>query len=401
MSKKYLLGPFIICLAPWICGNGMLPLLPLYAIDRGGSQASSGLFLAFAFLCLALGNMAPAMLPRAFHHRRQLLIACGIPFSVLTWLSGRVTDVLQLAVVTGVLWFSAGVLFSQTSTLIGLAAPEKERGTAFGILGMTNGLGMLVGGLAVGYIADRFGYRGAFSALAPLGILIIIGGILCIEPRVSALPEEAPKPVTSGRPIGGLLTLLFLAQLLFAVTSGPGNLGRSFSMNAAKFSRSAITLTAALQGLVSLALPLGMGWLSDRFGRRWILIASCAATSAGLVLLAFSRSLWQFFVFAVLFAFFGVPQGIGPSLVVDLDPATNVGRRVSLYGSMFWIGSIAGMASAGYAIERMGVINPILLSCLLPVTAAILLLFVREKGGTSRPAVKASAPAGKEGAGTG
>jgi MFS transporter, ACS family, hexuronate transporter len=388
MSKKYLVGPFIICLAPWIYGNGTLPLLPLYAIDRGGSQASSGLFLAFAFLCLALGNMAPAMLPKTFHHRRLVLIACGIPFSVLTWLSGRVTDVLQLAIVTGVLWFSGGVLFSQTSTLIGLAAPEKERGTAFGILGMTNGLGMLVGGLAVGYIADRFGYRGVFNALAPLGILIVLGGVLCVEPRGSALnePEETAIPAANGRPISGLLILLFLAQLIIAVTNGPGNLGRSFSMSAAKFSKSAITSTAALQGLVSLCLPLVMGWLSDRFGRRWMLIVSCAAIAVALVLLGFSRSLWQFFVFAVLFSFFSIPQGIGPSLIVDLDPAGNVGRRVSLYGSMFWIGSIAGMASAGYAIERMGTVTPMLLSCVLPVTSAILLLFVREKSRTTAPA---------------
>jgi predicted MFS family arabinose efflux permease len=93
---------------------------------------------------------------------------------------------------------------------------------------MTNGLGMLARGIAVGYIADRFGYRGVFNALAPLGILVIVGGILCIEPRVSPLPEETPKLAANRRPLGGLLTLLFLAQLLIAVTNGPGILGRSF-----------------------------------------------------------------------------------------------------------------------------------------------------------------------------
>jgi MFS family permease len=117
---------FIISLAPWKYGNGTLSLLPIYAIDRGGFKVTSGLFLAFTYFCLASGSMAPAMLPRTFHHRRLLLVACGFPFIVLTWLSGRVTNVLQLAVVTGAIWFFGGILFSQASTLIGLATAEKE-----------------------------------------------------------------------------------------------------------------------------------------------------------------------------------------------------------------------------------------------------------------------------------
>jgi MFS family permease len=383
MRRKYLVGPFIIGLAAWTYGNGILPLLPLYAVELGASQAASGLFLASCFFCIAIGNMAPAILPKTFHHRRLLLIASGVPFVVLTWLSGHVANVFQLAVVTGILWFFAGVLGSQNATIIGLAAPEQERGTAFGIVGMTNGLGMLVGGLSVGYVADRFGYRGVFNSLAAFCLLIIVGGLLCIEPRVSPPPEASREPAASRRPIGGFLILLFGAQLLLAVTNGPASLGRSFSMSAGGFSKAAITLTAAIGGLVSLGLTLVMGWLSDRFGRRWILIASCVVFAAGLLLLGFSRSLWQFFVSAGLSAFAVILQGIGPSLVVDLDPAGNVGRGVSLYGSMFWVGSIAGMASTGYAFERLGLASTILASCFLPVAAAILLLFIREKTRTA------------------
>ncbi len=66
MRRKYLVGPCLCAFACWTFGNGTVLLLPLYAIERGASQASSGLFLAFAFLCLALGNMTPAALPKDF-----------------------------------------------------------------------------------------------------------------------------------------------------------------------------------------------------------------------------------------------------------------------------------------------------------------------------------------------
>jgi MFS family permease len=150
-------------------------------------------------------------------------------------------------------------------------------------------------------------------------------------------------------------------------------------MNAGGFSKSAITLTAAIQGLVSLGFPLVMGWFSDRIGRRKVLVVSCAVICASLILLAYSRSLWHYCLFAVTYSFLSVSQGIGPAYVVDIDPTGNVGRGVSLFQSMFWVGSIAAMASTGFAIERMGPVTPILASSLFPVAAAILLLFIRER----------------------
>jgi predicted MFS family arabinose efflux permease len=150
-------------------------------------------------------------------------------------------------------------------------------------------------------------------------------------------------------------------------------------MNAGGFSKSAITQTAAIQGLISLGLPLVMGWLSDRIGRRWVLFVCYAATGVSLFLLAFSRSMWQFCAFAVLYSAFAVSQAISPAYVVDANPHGNVGRDVSFVQSLFWVGSIAGMASTGYAIERLGITTPILVSGFFPVAAAILLLFSREQ----------------------
>ncbi|MBN1835521.1 MAG: MFS transporter [Spirochaetales bacterium] len=369
-------------LACWTVGNGTMPVLPLYAIEQGASQSTSGLFLASAFLCLALGTMAPGVLPKSFRHRRMLLVASGVPIVFLTWLCGRVVGVLQLAVVTGVLWFLAGIVFSQCATLVGLTAEPADRGTAFGILGMTNGLGALIGGLSVGYIADRAGFQGVFSSLAAFCILIVIGGLLSVEHPPSWVSEASSEAGASGsRGLGGVLVLLLLAQLILAVANGTANLGRSLSMDAGGFSRSAITFTAAIQGLVSLGFPLVMGRLSDRVGRRWVLIGCFAATGASLFLLAFSRSLWHFCGFAVLYSFVGASQAIGPAYVVDIDPRGNVGRGVSLFQSTYWVGSIVGMASSGYAMQRLGMVTPILISGLFPAAAAVLLL---ASGGPAR-----------------
>jgi MFS family permease len=144
-----------------------------------------------------------------------------------------------------------------------------------------------------------------------------------------------------------------------------------------KFSNSAITLTTAVQGLGGLVLPLLMGRLADRIGRRWVLIASIAATAASLVLLGFSRQLWQFCAFAMLFAFYTVASAIAPAYVVDVEPG-NVGRHVSLVQSFIWVGSIVGMAATGFVAARVGASEAVLLSCAFPAAGAFLLLLRRK-----------------------
>ncbi len=79
MRRKYLIGPCLCSLATYTFGIGTGALLPLYAIQLGASKSISGLLFAFAYLCLTLGNMAPAVLPRGFRHRKVLLSSVEFP----------------------------------------------------------------------------------------------------------------------------------------------------------------------------------------------------------------------------------------------------------------------------------------------------------------------------------
>ena len=375
MRRSYLVGPFICCLAIWTVGNGTLPLLPLYAMELGASRETSGFFLSFAFLCLALGNGAPAILPKNFRKQRILVLAAALPIAVSAWLAGRVTSVLELAVVIGASWFCAGVIFSQTATMVGFVAAEKDRGTAFGILGVTNGLGGLLGGLSMGYIADHLGFVWVFNILAGFSLLILVGGLLSPDSPSVVEPQEG----TSAR-VGGAvglslgLVFLFVAMLLTSFANATGNLGRSFLMAEERFSKSAIMLTAAVQGLAGIVLPFLMGRLADRIGRRRAMIASVAITAASLVLLGLSYQEWQFFLFAALFGFLAVATAMAPAYVVDVAPR-NVGRNVSLVQSAFWVGSIVGMAATGVLATGLGTSKTILLSCAFPAAAAFLIRF--------------------------
>ena len=190
MGKSYLVGPLVCTFVTWTYGNGVLPLLPLYAIERGASPAGTGVILAYGFLCLAVGTTAAGLLPKGFGHRKMLIACSGGVIAVLTWFVGRTTTLIAFGAVSGACWLFAGIILSQTAVLVGLAANPSDRGTAFGILGATNGLGSLFGGLGIGYAADRVGFERLFGGIGVFCLLIIVGALLSVEHRTEGSRME-------------------------------------------------------------------------------------------------------------------------------------------------------------------------------------------------------------------
>jgi MFS family permease len=398
MGKKYLVGPFLCTLAGWIVGNGTIALLPLYAIERGASAAGSGLMLAFAFGCLALGTFAPGLLPKHFAHRRTLLVTSGILWVLLCLLISRTTTLLPFAGGCGGFYFLGGVTFSQATVLTGLGAPEKERGTAFGILGMTNGLGSLIGGFGVGWLAYRFGFPGVFQGAAAVSLLCVAGGLLSIDVRadrtssptdpeaVDVAKKNVPRhdglrSVVSEEPAGAFgvgLLLLLAANLLLSLTNSTTNLGRSLMMDQHGFSKLTINLTQSVSGAVGLCISLVVGWLSDRVGRRSVMVGAFLLTGAGLLILRFSQQLWHFYLFSSLTAFISVAMAVGPAYLMDVVPREGTARGVSLFQAVFWAGNIAGMVILGLAFEH-GNAAPILASSLLPLAGIVFLLLIKKR----------------------
>jgi DHA1 family tetracycline resistance protein-like MFS transporter len=356
-----------------------MALLPIYALERGASKTSSGLFLAFAYLCLALGTVATGLLSKDFKHRKWLIVTSGLLMVSLLWLISKTTTFLQLAGATGLSWFLGGVVFSQAATLTGLAADSTDRGVAFGILGMTNGLGSLIGGIGIGYIAEHFGFTVVYESMAAFCILILIGGFISVESPGSPATSPVERERSHGTTLGVLLVLLLVSQLMLSVTIATGGLGRSLTMSRGGFSKFAINVTTSISGIVILCISLLLGWLSDRIGRRWIMIVIYLVMSASLVLLAFSRTIWQFYVSAGLSAFSFIPFSVGPAYIMDIVPKERAARGVSLFQTAFWAGTIVGMAATGLAFDKLGTRTPILLSSLFPIVGVILLLLIREQ----------------------
>jgi len=128
---------------------------------------------------------------------------------------------------------------------------------------------------------------------------------------------------------------------------------------------------------------LTWGRLSDRIGRRPVLLVTTLASAVGYLALAFSPNIWVAILVRGLAGFFSGNISTIQAYIVDVTPPERLAGRLGLIGGAFgigftvgpWLGGVLADPSAGAA----GFHPPLLTSAALCVVATVgMLAFVRE-----------------------
>ncbi len=101
-------------------------------------------------------------------------------------------------------------------------------------------------------------------------------------------------------------------------------------------------------------VPLLVGWLSDRWGRKPFLYLAYLGTLASLAGLAVATSLWHFWAVMALGAAFGFGGAIGNALVTDLVPPAALARGLTLYTAATWLGGCSVTPARAYCCRAWG-----------------------------------------------
>jgi DHA1 family tetracycline resistance protein-like MFS transporter len=119
-------------------------------------------------------------------------------------------------------------------------------------------------------------------------------------------------------------------------------------------------LTASYAAAQFLGAPL-MGRLSDRYGRRPILILSIAGTVAGFILLALANNLWVLFASRLIDGLTGGNITVAQAYITDVTDRKNRARGLGMIGAAFGLGFIFGPAVGGL-LSQFGYAVPALLA---------------------------------------
>ena len=101
-----------------------------------------------------------------------------------------------------------------------------------------------------------------------------------------------------------------------------------------------IGLIVSIYALAQLVFLPVWGWISDRYGRRPVLIVSLLGTAASFLLLAVARDIETVYVARVLSGFFAASIGTAQAVVTDLTPPEERAGGMGMLGAAFGAGMI-------------------------------------------------------------
>jgi MFS transporter, DHA1 family, tetracycline resistance protein len=118
-----------------------------------------------------------------------------------------------------------------------------------------------------------------------------------------------------------------------------------------------------------------LGRLSDRVGRRPVLLLSILGTSLGFLIMGLARTLWLLFLARILDGATGGNISTAAAYIADVTPPEERSRGMGLIGAAFGIGLIIGPAVGGL-LSRISLPAPFLFAAVLAAANGVALYFL-------------------------
>lgn len=158
-------------------------------------------------------------------------------------------------------------------------------------------------------------------------------------------PKAQPQIDEPGR----RRALIFIILTVFIDLLGVGVLMPVIPYLTARFRDDALTvgaLSLAFSAAQFLALPV-LGGMSDRLGRRAILLISLFGSGVGYVLFGVGGALWVLFLSRILDGATGGNISVAQAYIADISRQEDRAKNMGLIGAAFGIGFIIGPALGG------------------------------------------------------
>jgi MFS family permease len=385
MSKKQLFLYSLVMVLVLGNGNGMGNMIPVYLSRLEVGPDAVGLLFSLLYLALSGAGILAGWLSDRFHRRKLMCVASAAGEILASLFMFGAQSVAVFSVALFISWFLAGIHIALVYTLVGLQAEKHERGRVFGILGFIMGFGPILSGFFYGQIVDQFG----FSTLFALNIVISVAWTVLslLYKDVPATPKVETGQAQSSRPLlKSAFVLLTVASIFGWITINGGKLGITLVMNRLSFSAGDISFTAGVASLVALGMPLVLGWLSDKIGRKPLMIGLNLVGIVGLLILSQTAALPGFCLASALLSVFSSFAALTSAFTADLVPRQSLGLGLSIMNNTSNMAGILSSALLGWALGGLGAAAIFLIASLLPLAAIFMMARIEE----ARPIVKAA-----------
>lgn len=312
------------------------PLTALYAKELGASDAVAALVvsvMALSFLCLDL--VASRVVPRI---DARLALAGGYAvFGIGSFASAVAPDLTVMTLARVLQGFAAAFPMGAGFHMALRLAQPGQQGTELGRFNAASFVGMTVGPLAAGGLADAIGGElGMRWAFAACGVVNVATAVLAMSVLPSVPAEETPEFGLPGRRVfAGTRTrqALVAAGLGFGLRGIVGMtllplLGDELGATAAL-----VAVATTVQACTELAGTIVAGRLADVVGRRPVTVGASGASALLLAITMLSPSVPVLIAMCAVLGFTLAALRVVPAAtVVDVaesDEAAAIGWRIA------------------------------------------------------------------------
>lgn len=368
-------------------------LAPFIMPELGMNNTQHGFIISGLSLTWAASAFLIGMLSDASGKRKLILIVCMVVFSLCSVLSGLAGSFLMLILARTVMGLSEGGMHPVVQSLVMLESSEERRGVNMGVTQNVGSqlVGTITAPILLIWVAEHFDWRVSFYLAAVPGlILAFIVWKFVREPEMRAFNPLARDAAAGGREKEGILTVIakvyttrniWLCSIISCFMVAWMVLGWTFMplffAQARHIPADQMSYLVSAPGFVAIACAFLVPALSDRIGRRPVVIAFCfIALATPLGALYLSSNIWLVGIVTCLgwsasgiFPIFmstipsetlpvrylstsiGVIVGIGEAVGGVLSPII-AGRAGDLYGldSTMWVMAACAIVSGIVAL---------------------------------------------------
>lgn len=331
----------------------VMPFLPLYVeqlgvTGHGALNMWSGLVFSITFLFSAIaspfwGGLADRK------GRKIMLLRSALGMSIVMVLMGVAQNIWQFLILRALLGLLGGYV-PNANALLATQIPRHKSGWALGTLSTGTVSGALLGPLAGGWLADRYGLRPVFLITASVLFLCFLLTLFFIREQFVPVNKKEmlrARAVFASLKSPRLVLSLFVTTLIIQVATG--SIAPILTLYVRELAGNVSNIAfisgmiASVPGVAALLSAPRLGKLGDRIGPEKILIASLVVSVLLLVPMAFVQAPWQLGVLRFLL---GAADGaLLPAVQTMLiyNASNQVAGRIFSYNQSFRdIGNVTG-----------------------------------------------------------
>lgn len=334
------------------------PLLPLFARELGADAPLVG-FVVGASTLTGIVLKLPAGAWSDVLGRRPLLLGAGLVFAGMPFTYLGVSTLGALVALRFVHGSATAIFGPVASASLSDVAPTARRATWLSTYSTVQGAGQALGPIVAGYLiaAGRFDVAFVSAGVIALAAPIIVAGWAGPSPGGS-------RDARWGQFTGGIVEVGRDRLILVTSVAQAGQFVLNGTLNAflPLYGREVLGLTPAqlgwlfgLQTMITLASRPIMGTMSDRVGRRGMIVSGLALCSTAVALVSRASGLASLMVVVLTYAVgVAVSTAATSAFITDLARRSRYGAAHGVFGTIYDVGDALGPIAAGLLVASLG-----------------------------------------------